>query len=80
MGEGVELGKGILYFNNWENFSINRFDPYKEEWVHLNESIIELLKNICEVKFSDSIVYLYGFGKQTGQWLEWKFKKNRNAC
>ena len=75
MGQGVQLGKGILYFNNWEKFLINRFDPYKEQWIHLNKSVIESLQDICDLKFSDSTVYLYGFGKETGQWLQWKFKK-----
>lgn len=72
---GFQLGRGVLYFNDWENFSMNRFDPYTENWSYLNESTIELLKDICEVKFSDSTVYLYGFGKQTGHWIEWKFQK-----
>lgn len=72
---GIQLGKGVLYFNDWDNFSINRFDPYTEKWVNMNRSELEFLKDICEVKFANSKVCLYEFGKQMSQWLEWKFEK-----
>ena len=72
---GIQLGKGVLYFDDWENFSISSFDPYTEQWSYLNELAIEPLKDLCEVKFSDSVIYLYGFGKQTGHWMEWKIQK-----
>jgi len=65
----------ILYFNDWESLTISRFDPHTEKWSHLNESTIEPLKDLCEVKFADSTICLYGFGKQTGHWVEWKIRK-----
>lgn len=42
--EGYQLGKGILYFNDWANFTISRFDPGTEKWSPLNESAIEPLE------------------------------------
>ena len=72
---GYQLGRGILYFNDWVNLIISRFDPGTEKWSHLKESAIEPLKDLCEVKFADFTVCLYGFGKQTGHWMEWKIQK-----
>jgi hypothetical protein len=68
----ISLGKGILYFNNWDCLTIDRFNPHCDSWSRLNESEAESLKDLCEVDFSCSIVFLSGFGRQTGQWLEWK--------
>lgn len=72
---GSQLGRGVLYFDDWENLSISRFDLHTEKWSHLNESAIEPLKDLCEVKFADSTICLYGFGKETGHWMEWKIQK-----
>ncbi len=69
--EGSELGKGILFFNDWESLSIRRFDPLKEKW-SVDEFPIEQLRDICDFKFIDSTIYLCGFGKEKGQWIEWK--------
>lgn len=52
-----------------------KFDPHSEKWLHLNEPAIEPLKDICEVKYDDSSICLYGFGKHLGYWLEWKIQK-----
>ncbi len=41
----------------------------------MNEFEVEHLKDLCEVKFEDSTILLYGFGKQTGHWMEWKIQK-----
>lgn len=72
---GYQLGKGVLYFNKWEHLSIKRLNPNTEKWSNVSELIIEHLKDICEVKFSDSAICLYGFGKQIGHWMEWKILK-----
>ncbi|MBS0607618.1 MAG: hypothetical protein JSR57_11765, partial [Verrucomicrobia bacterium] len=72
---GAQLGKGILYFNDWESFLISRFDPQTEKWSEVSEYEFEPLKDLCEVKFTDSTTYLYGFGKQIGHWMEWKIQK-----
>lgn len=73
--DGIQLGKGFLCFQDWESFSMNRFDPHTEKWFTINELKVEPLKDICEMKFTDHAVYLYGFGKQIGQWTEWKIQK-----
>ena len=74
---GSLLGKGILYFKDWENLSMSWFDPNTEKWLDVNEAAIEPLKDLCEVKFVDSTIYLYGFGKQFGYWMEWKIQKTK---
>ena len=70
--EGMQLGKGVLFFSDWENLSIRRFDSTIEKWFTVEELRIECLEDLCEVKFSDSTVSLCGFGKKNGQWMEWK--------
>lgn len=69
------LGKGILYFEDWVHFSISKFDPYTEKWSDVNEIAVEPLKDLCEVKFTNSTVCLFGFGKQSGHWMKWKIQK-----
>lgn len=70
MDGGIQLGKGILFFKNWKSLSINRFNPTSEKWSPMEKA--ESLKDLCEVKFFDSITSLCGFGNHTGQWIEWK--------
>lgn len=70
---GEMLGKGVLFFNNWESLSINRLDPVTDIWTLL-ENIPEYLVDLCEVRFLNSDVHLCGFGKTTGRWLEWRLK------
>ncbi|MBX3719771.1 MAG: hypothetical protein KF898_09010 [Parachlamydiales bacterium] len=77
---GSHLKKGVLFFNDWESFLIRRFDPYTKKWSEVNEYAIEPLKDLCEVKFTDSAIYLCGFGKQISHWMEWKIQKAKNAC
>ncbi len=72
---GFELGKGVLCFSNWEDLSISRFDPCAEKWSNISEVKVEPLKDLCEVRFDDSTICLYGFGKQIGHWMEWKIQK-----
>lgn len=75
IGRGSLLGEGVLYFEDWENLIISRFDPFTEKWSDVNKPAIEPLKDLCDVKFSDSTICLYGFGKNTGHWMEWKIQK-----
>ncbi|NGX46713.1 MAG: hypothetical protein K1000chlam3_00074 [Chlamydiae bacterium] len=74
---GSQLGRGILYFNDWENFLVSRFDPDTEQWLLINVFDIEPLKDLCEVKFNNETICLYGFGKRTGHWIEWKIQKTK---
>jgi hypothetical protein len=69
---GSKLGKGALFFKEWDSLSINRFDPATEKWSLVEGIPVEPLRDLCETKFFDSTVSLCGFGKQMGQWLEWK--------
>ncbi|MBA3958487.1 MAG: hypothetical protein H0X51_08890 [Parachlamydiaceae bacterium] len=69
---GTALGKGVLFFNDWDVLSINRYDPILEKWNEIEISNSEELRDLCEVKFFNSNISLCGFGKWVGQWLEWK--------
>lgn len=69
---GTKLGKGTIFFEEWESLSVYRFNPDTEKWSHLDESSAETLRDLCEIKFFNSTISLCGFGKQTGQWIEWR--------
>lgn len=74
--EGFLLGRGVLYFNDWVNFSVRRFDPHTEKWSNVALLGVEHLKDLCEVKFRDSSILLCGFGKGIiGHWMEWEIHK-----
>ena len=75
INEGIKLGKGILFFNEWESLSINRFNSSTKRWSMVDESSLEPLRDLCEVKFFDCTISLSGFGKKFGQWMEWKIVK-----
>lgn len=72
--EGQLLGKGTLFFNEWEDISFRKYDFNADTWSVVNESDFEPLKDICEEKFDGSTVYLCGFGKLSGQWMEYKIQ------
>ncbi len=72
IGEGTLLGKGVLFFYNWENISIRKYDTPTKEWSDLDPYRAETLVDLCETTFFDSNVSLCGFSKESGQWLEWK--------
>lgn len=70
---GTKLGKGILFFNEWKSLTIYRFDPSTEKWSSADDEFpAEQLRALCEVNFFGSTISLSGFGKQLGQWMEWK--------
>lgn len=64
------LGKGILFFNNWESISVNKLDPVTKAWVMVENIYPEHLKYLFEFKIFNSSICLYGFGKKSQ--LEWK--------
>jgi len=70
--DGVQLGKGVLFFKNWENLLIRRYNPLTSIWTNVEELSAEPLRDLCEVKFFNSSVNLCGFGKELGFWLEWQ--------
>ena len=70
---GTKLGKGVLFFNGWEALSIRRYNSETEKWSLIDvEPPVEQLIDLCEFKFIDSTVFLFGFGKNLGQWMEWE--------
>lgn len=70
---GELLGRGILFFHNWESISIHRFNSDTRTWT-LIDNTSENLTDLCEVNFFNSDVSLFGFGTKTGKWLEWRIK------
>lgn len=63
-----QLGKGVLFFENWDDLSVDTFDSTGKRF----ESSIEYLEDLCEFKIDDSSVVLKGFGKELGHWVKWK--------
>jgi hypothetical protein len=74
---GHQLGKGVLCFTDWKKLTISEFNPSTEKWSELDQSSLDFLKDICEVKFFNSSICLYGFGKKVGHWMEWKIQKTK---
>jgi len=72
LGNGVDLGAGVLYFNDWDSISIRRYIYSSKLWLSVTDTDPEQLKDLCEVKFTNSEVFLCGFGKKEGDWLEWR--------
>lgn len=68
---GYELGKGTLYFSDWDFIKINRFDPFTNVLSPVTCYPVEALKDLCKVDFSSSTIFLAGFGAQIGYWMEW---------
>jgi len=71
-GKGLKLNKGMLFFNGWKSLSISKFNHVHENWIEVDISSTEPLNDLCECLFSELEVSLRGFGKITGEWLEWK--------
>ncbi len=69
---GINIDGGILTINDWEQFEAK---IYSSEGVWSND--FDELKDIGEFTVSDEQIKLKGFGKRTGQWVEYAFSK---AC
>lgn len=65
---GHQLGKGVLFFENWDDLSVDNFDSTGTRF----EPPIEYLEDLCELEIDDSSVVLRGFGKELGHWVKWK--------
>ena len=72
--EGMELGPGILFFDDWKNFTIRAFDAISDKWTDIDNENFEPLREICEFKFTDSTINLYGFTKHSSKWVEWNIE------
>jgi hypothetical protein len=65
---GVNIDGGILTINDWEQFETKIYSPEREWYNDFDE-----LKDIGEFTVSDGQIKLKGFGKRTGQWVEYIF-------
>lgn len=62
-----------LLLKKWDGLWIRYFDAEAEKWYDVNSPDFDTLKDICEFVISDDVI-LRGFGKYTGQWLEFQIK------
>lgn len=68
------LGKGILFFSDWESITITIYDVCTNTLSVLEGPNVPSLEDLCEVIFSDQLVSLRGFGFKSG-WMEWNLVK-----
>jgi hypothetical protein len=59
----------VLNFQDWEELHVRSFNHEKNTWAELDEA--ETLRDLCEYEIIESVAYLRGFGKESGEWLEW---------
>ena len=69
---GMLLGRGSLVFYEWEGIAVRKYDMISRNWMDVGEGLVEPLKDLPDMTFSDATVYLFGFAKKSGQWMEWK--------
>lgn len=64
------LGKGVLFFKNWNCIKVNR---YVNEKLHgeLDESLFEPLENILSFEEDSDCVKIAGLGYESNYWEEW---------
>lgn len=70
---GKKLGKGVLRIDSWETVIIKSYHPKSSFWQVEDPLSTDRLKDLCEVKYGDSMITLCGFGKKNGYWMEWHF-------
>ena len=68
--EGIILNKGVLYIFNYTQI-IGRL-YCNNKWKSLVLNSFEPLKSIEEFIVDKDIMYLRGFGKESGYWVEYK--------
>jgi hypothetical protein len=57
----------------WEKFEIKEYNMH--EWINLDINHLEPLDEICESTINLEHTILKGFGKISGQWIEYHFYK-----
>ncbi len=70
-GEIQTLNKGLINISDWKSIEISMYSSDKRNWITLNEDNYDSLKEINESEYNENLI-LRGFGKQTGQWIEYK--------
>ncbi len=50
-GKEIELGKGTLYFEDWQNLNVEKYVYELDRWVEIKDLKTETLVDICEVTF-----------------------------
>lgn len=71
--EGHKLGKGIITIDSWKEIHVRTYNSQTDSWTIEDPRQTDVLRDLCEVKYGESSVTLYGFGKMHGLWMEWQF-------
>lgn len=66
------LSHVLIKIYSWYEISILLYETNNSTWLSLNQDEYDPLKEICETN-TDNKLTLKGFGKRTGQWVEYIF-------
>jgi len=70
--KGKELKEGTMRFHSWENIILKKYDINCSKWILIAATEFEPIKDICEFQITKKNIYLRGFGKQSGLWVEYE--------
>ena len=65
---GLELGASLLVIGGWTGTQARTYDPGRGTWEE--QALPTALRDLCEAEFSEELVVLRGFTKDTGLWTE----------
>ncbi len=69
----TNLNAGKIEITMWKNLYISIFSSEEKNWFLMDSNNFDTLKEICEINYNENLIFS-GFGKNTGQWLEYKFE------
>lgn len=72
LNEGKRLFNCKITLSDWEKVEIVLYQSSTQKFLMSNLESADILVDICEFIYGNKIT-LKGFGKQSGQWLEYSF-------
>ena len=66
------LNNGFLKIKNYIAFEARYFSKDTRLWETLDYKNLDMIKEVNEKYYSNNILTLSGFGKRTGEWIEYK--------
>ncbi|NGX30332.1 MAG: hypothetical protein K940chlam4_01178 [Candidatus Anoxychlamydiales bacterium] len=70
INDGKLFASGNLFFYDYQKIEAKLYD--NDKWIDLNPQNYDSLKSIEEFIYINDNVYIKGFGKKTGKWIEYK--------
>ena len=70
INEGKLFGSGHLFFYDYKKIESKLYD--NDKWIVLMPKNYDSLKSIEEFSYMKGDIYIKGFGKKTGKWIEYK--------